>query len=308
MNAQQSPRSAWPRRLVVLVPYLWMAIFFAVSFLIVLRMSLSQNAIASPPYIPVFDPAEGWAGIKAFVGALSFGNFRNIVSDEIYTYAYLKSLEVASISTALLLLIGFPIAYGMARAPHRLQPALVMAVILPFWTAFLIRIYAWVNILQRDGLLNDTLLALRIIDEPVTWLSSDTAIYIGIVYSYLPFMVLPIYSALEKLDDTLLEAAADLGCPRWKAFWLITFPLALPGVFAGALLCFIPVIGEFVIPDLLGGSGSIMIGQALWTDFFANLDWPAASAIAIILLVILLIPITLFQHLQTRTLDGERRW
>lgn len=299
--------SKWPRRLVVLAPYLWLAVFFAVPFLIVLRMSLSQSAIAQPPYTPLFDPAAGWEGVKAFVGALSLDNFRNVFSDSLYTFAYLKSLQVAGISTALLLLIGFPIAYGMARSPRALQPILVMAVILPFWTAFLIRIYAWVTILQREGLLNDALLALRIIDEPVGWLASDTAIYIGVVYSYLPFMVLPIYSALEKLDDSLLEAAADLGCQRWKAFWLVTLPLALPGVAAGALLCFIPVIGEFVIPDLLGGSGTMMIGQALWVDFFNNLDWPAASAIAMVLLGLLVAPIVAYQHLQTRALAGDGR-
>jgi putrescine transport system permease protein len=296
----------WPRRLVVLLPYLWLAIFFAAPFLIVLRMSLSQSAIAAPPYLPQLDLSAGLDGLTAFIGALSFDNFRNIFSDSIYTYAYLKSVQVAMVSTAILLLIGFPIAYGMARSPRALHPLLVMAVILPFWTAFLIRIYAWVNILQREGLLNDVLLALRIIDEPVGWLASDTAIYIGVVYSYLPFMVLPIYSALEKLDDSLLEAAADLGCPRWKAFWLLTVPLAMPGVAAGALLCFIPVIGEFVIPDLLGGSGTMMIGQALWVDFFANLDWPAASAIAVVLLALLLVPIVAYQHLQTRALAGGR--
>jgi putrescine transport system permease protein len=296
----------WPRRLVVLLPYLWLVIFFAAPFLIVLRMSLSQSAIAAPPYLPQLDLSTGLDGLTAFIGALSFDNFRNIFSDSIYTYAYLKSVQVAMVSTAILLLIGFPIAYGMARSPRALHPLLVMAVILPFWTAFLIRIYAWVNILQREGLLNDVLLALRIIDEPVGWLASDTAIYIGVVYSYLPFMVLPIYSALEKLDDSLLEAAADLGCPRWKAFWLLTVPLAMPGVAAGALLCFIPVIGEFVIPDLLGGSGTMMIGQALWVDFFANLDWPAASAIAVVLLALLLVPIVAYQHLQTRALAGGR--
>ncbi len=308
MSARITHRSGWARRLVVLAPYLWMAVFFAIPFLIVLRMSVSQNAIASPPYIPVFDPSAGFEGIKAFVGALSFGNFRNVFSDQIYIYAYLKSLEVALLSTTLLLLIGFPIAYGMARSPRALQPLLVMAVILPFWTAFLIRIYAWVNILQREGLLNDALLALKLINEPVAWLASDTAIYIGIVYSYLPFMVLPIYSALERLDESLLEAAADLGCPRWKAFWLVTLPLALPGVVAGALLCFIPVVGEFVIPDLLGGSATMMIGQALWVDFFSNLDWPAASALAIILLALLLVPIVLYQHMQARTLERGSRW
>jgi len=303
MNGTHAQRG-WTRRLVVLIPYLWLLVFFAAPFAIVLRMSVSQNAIAAPPYLPLFDPAAGWQGVKDFVGALSFDNFQRVFSDSIYTFAYLKSLQVALVSTALLLLIAFPIAYGMARAPRRTQPALVMAVILPFWTAFLIRIYAWVNILQRDGLLNDVLRALHIIDDPIGWLSTDTAVYIGIVYSYLPFMVLPIYSALEKLDHSLLEAAADLGCPRWKAFWLVTLPLAMPGVLAGALLCFIPVVGEFVIPDLLGGSNMMMIGQALWVDFFNNLDWPAASAIAVVLLALLLVPIVIYQHVQTRALAG----
>jgi len=219
--------------------------------------------------------------------------------------SYLRSLVIAALSTLLLLLIGYPIAYGMARAPRGAQPILVMAVFLPFLTAFLIRIYAWVNILQRDGLLNDALMALHVIGEPLIWLSTDTAVVIGIVYSYLPFMVLPLYASLEKLDETLLEAAADLGCPAWKAFWLITVPLSVPGVVAGALLCFIPIVGEFVIPDLLGGSQALMIGQTLWTEVFSNKDWPAASAVAVALLAILLIPITLYQIMQMRALEGR---
>ena len=293
-------------RLVVLVPYLWLVAFFLVPFLIVLKISLSQTAIAQPPYVPVFDPAAGWEGFKQFVTALSFENYAFIASDWLYLASYLKSLEVAAGSTALLLLIGFPLAYGMARAPRRWQPALFMLVVLPFWTSFLIRIYAWVNILQRDGLLNQVLLALRIVDEPPAWLSTDTAVYIGIVYSYLPFMVLPIYATLEKMDETLIEAATDLGCPRWKAFWLVTLPLSLPGVIAGALLCFIPIVGEFVIPDLLGSSQTMMIGQTLWTEFFANKDWPVASAVAVVLLCLLVVPIVVYQHMQVRDLGGGR--
>ena len=293
-------------RLVVLVPYLWLVAFFLVPFLIVLKISLSQTAIAQPPYVPVFDPAAGWEGFKQFVTALSFENYAFIASDWLYLASYLKSLEVAAGSTALLLLIGFPLAYGMARAPRRWQPALFMLVVLPFWTSFLIRIYAWVNILQRDGLLNQVLLALRIVDEPPAWLSTDTAVYIGIVYSYLPFMVLPIYATLEKMDESLIEAATDLGCPRWKAFWLVTLPLSLPGVIAGALLCFIPIVGEFVIPDLLGSSQTMMIGQTLWTEFFANKDWPVASAVAVVLLCLLVVPIVVYQHMQVRDLGGGR--
>jgi putrescine transport system permease protein len=293
-------------RLVVLIPYLWLGAFFLVPFLIVLKISLSQTAIAQPPYVPVFDLAAGWEGLKQFLAALSFENYAFIASDWLYLASYLKSLEVAAGSTALLLLVGFPLAYGMARAPRRWQPALFMLVVLPFWTSFLIRVYAWVNILQRDGLLNQVLLALRIVDEPPGWLATDTAVYIGIVYSYLPFMVLPIYATLEKMDESLIEAAADLGCPRWKAFWLVTLPLSLPGVVAGALLCFIPIVGEFVIPDLLGSSQTMMIGQTLWTEFFANKDWPVASAVAAVLLCLLVVPTVIYQQVQTRDLERGR--
>jgi putrescine transport system permease protein len=293
-------------RLVVLIPYLWLGAFFLVPFLIVLKISLSQTAIAQPPYVPVFDLAAGWEGLKQFLAALSFENYAFIASDWLYLASYLKSLEVAAGSTALLLLVGFPLAYGMARAPRRWQPALFMLVVLPFWTSFLIRVYAWVNILQRDGLLNQVLLALRIVDEPPGWLATDTAVYIGIVYSYLPFMVLPIYATLEKMDESLIEAAADLGCPRWKAFWLVTLPLSLPGVVAGGLLCFIPIVGEFVIPDLLGSSQTMMIGQTLWTEFFANKDWPVASAVAAVLLCLLVVPTVIYQQVQTRDLERGR--
>jgi putrescine transport system permease protein len=297
------PNRGFTRRgLVALIPYLWLLAFFLAPFFIVFRISLSQTVIAQPPYLPLFDPAAGWAGLQAFIAALSLDNYAALLADSLYLASYLKSLEVAIVSTAILLALGFPVAYGMARAPRTLQSLLLVLVMLPFWTAFLIRIYAWINILQRDGLLNDALLALGIIHAPLTWLSSDTAIYIGIVYSYLPFMVLPVYSALEKMDVALLEAAADLGCPRWKSFWLVTFPLALPGVAAGTLLCFIPIVGEFVIPDLLGGSQTMMIGQTLWTEFFANKDWPLAAAVAIVLLALLIVPIVVYQGLRARDL------
>jgi putrescine transport system permease protein len=290
-------------RLVVWLPYAWLIVFFLVPFLIVLKISLSQTAIALPPYVPTFDPAEGWEGIKRFLGGLGLDNYMTLVSDEIYFLSYLKSLKVAAISTAILLAIGYPLAYAMARAPRRMQTVLVMLVILPFWTSFLIRVYAWINILQSDGLLNRALLALHIVNEPVAWLASDTAIYIGIVYSYLPFMVLPLYASLEKMDFTLLEAAADLGARPATAFWRITVPLSLPGIGAGALLCFIPITGEFVIPDLLGGSDSLMIGQTLWTEFFSNKDWPVASAIAVVLLCLLVGPILLYENLQVKTVE-----
>jgi len=297
---------SWGERLIVLVPYLWLTAFFLLPFLIVLKISLSHTAIAQPPYTPVFDPAAGWSGVVEAFSVLSFENYALLGSDWLYLASYLKSLEISAGSTLLLLLIGFPIAYGMARAPRRWQPVIFVLVVLPFWTSFLIRIYAWINILQRDGLLNQLLLALRIVDEPPAWLSTDTAVYIGIVYSYLPFMVLPIYATLEKMDQTLLEAAADLGCPNWKAFWLVTLPLSRPGVVAGALLCFIPIVGEFVIPDLLGSSQTMMIGQTLWAEFFANKDWPVASAVAVVLLCLLVVPIVIYEQMQTRDLAGGR--
>jgi putrescine transport system permease protein len=304
MIARTKVRRRGGGRLVVLIPYLWLIAFFLVPFVIVVKISLSQTVMALPPYQPVLDLAAGWQGLKQFAAQLTLDAYALIGSDELYLRSYLKSLEVAGISTALLLLIGYPLAYGVARSPRGLQPLLVMLVVLPFWTSFLIRVYAWINILQRDGLLNDVLMALHIIDAPRAWLASDTAIYIGVVYSYLPFMVLPLYASLERIDPSLLEAAADLGCPRWKAFWRVTLPLSWPGVAAGALLCFIPVTGEFVIPDLLGGSRSLMIGQTLWTEFFSNRDWPVASAIAVALLALLLIPILFYERLQKRAI-GE---
>ena len=307
--AKRSPRSgkgsAIPlgAKLIVAAPYLWLLAFFLVPFLIVLKISLSETAIAQPPYVPVLDFAAGFRGLRDFVAGLSFANYLTIAGDDLYVFSYLKSLKVAAASTAILLLCGVPLAYAMARAPRAAQPLLVTLVMLPFWTSFLIRVYAWINILQRDGLLNQVLIWLRLAQQPATWLATDTAVYIGLVYSYLPFMVLPVYASLEKFDESLLEAAADLGCPRWKAFFVITLPLASRGVIAGALLCFVPVVGEFVVPDLLGGSQTTMIGQTLWTEFFANRDWPVASAVAVVLLVLLLAPIAVYQHLQTREIE-----
>ena len=293
-------------RLVLALPYLWLLAFFLVPFLIVLKISFSHTVIAQPPYVPLLDLAAGWQGLKDFFARLTLDGYALLVSDPLYLVSYLKSLRVAAVSTAILLLIGYPIAYGIARSPRRLQPLLVLLVVLPFWTSFLIRVYAWINILQRDGLLNDVLMALGLVQTRPEWLASDTAIYIGLVYSYLPFMVLPLYATLEKLDESLLEAAADLGCPRWKTFWSVTLPLSLPGAAAGALLCFIPIVGEFVIPDLLGGSRSLMIGQTLWLEFFSNRDWPVASSIAVALLALLVVPIIFYERLQRRQLEGLR--
>jgi putrescine transport system permease protein len=295
-----------PARLAAIAPYLWMVLFFLVPFAFVLKISLSQTAIAQPPYTPVLDWSEGWEAIKAAIEALSLDNFKLLASDQLYIMSYLRSLVVAVVSTSILLVIGYPIAYGMARLPHSLQSVAMMLVIVPFWTSFLIRIYAWVNILQHDGLLNQMLLALHLVSAPVVWLSTDSAMYLGIVYSYLPFMILPLYATLAKIEPALLEAAGDLGSSPRQAFWLVTFPLSLPGVAAGALLCFIPVVGEFVIPDLLAGSDSLMIGQTLWLEFFTNKDWPAASAVAVVLLLILVVPLVLYDRLQRRQLEGAR--
>jgi len=297
---------ARPARFAAIAPYLWMALFFLVPFGFVLKISLSQTAIAQPPYTPLFDPAAGWAAMREALAALSTDNFRLLVSDNLYVLSYLRSLVVAALSTAILLGIGYPIAYGMARLPRRWQGIAMMLVIVPFWTSFLIRIYAWINILQHDGLLNQLLLALHLVSQPLVWLSTDSAMYLGIVYSYLPFMILPLYATLVRMDPALAEAAGDLGASPGQVFWLVTFPLSLPGVAAGVLLCFIPIVGEFVIPDLLAGSNSLMIGQTLWLEFFTNRDWPVASAVAIVLLALLLAPLLLYDRLQRRQLEQAR--
>lgn len=298
--------AAFVSRLVIIVPYLWLLFFFLVPFIIVFKISLSQTAIAMPPYTPVLDFRGGISGFISGVGALNFDNYTWLTKDALYFNAYVTSVVVAAISTVLTLLVGYPIAYGMARAPATIRPTLLMLVILPFWTSFLIRVYAWIGILKPEGLLNQLLLASGIISQPLIILNTYTAIFIGIVYSYLPFMVLPLYSSLEKMDQTLIEAAKDLGCPPTSAFWKITFPLSLPGVIAGCLLVFIPAVGEFVIPDLLGGSQTLMIGRTLWNEFFANRDWPVSSAVAVILLLLLIVPIMIFQRAQARAQEQDQ--
>lgn len=288
------------RRLVIILPYLWLGIFFLVPFVIVLKLSFSQSALAMPPYVPAFDLTKGLANLWHQARQFSVDNYVWLTQDNLYVLSYISSLEIAAISTFLTLLIGFPLAYGMARAPSSIRPTLLMMVILPFWTSFLIRVYAWIGILKPEGLLNQFLLWLHLIDHPLSILNTNTAVYIGIVYSYLPFMTLPIFSALDKMDYSLIEAAEDLGCPPVRAFWKITFPLAVPGVVAGCLLVFIPAVGEFVIPDLLGGSRTLMIGKTLWNEFFRNRDWPLASSVAMILLLILVVPIVFFQQAQAK--------
>ncbi|MEH6674103.1 MULTISPECIES: ABC transporter permease subunit [unclassified Sulfitobacter] len=288
------------RFILIAVPYAWLLALFLIPFIIVFKISLSDLALSIPPYSPTAKD-----GIWAMFRAFDVENFVFLASDDLYWRAYLSSLKIALISTVLAVLVGYPMAYGMARAPEEWRPTLMMLVILPFWTSFLIRVYAWVGILSNEGLLNQFLLWLGIIDAPLTIMNTTTAVYIGIVYTYLPFMILPIYAALDRLDESLIEAAEDLGCSRLKAFWLVTIPLSRNGIIAGCFLVFIPALGEFVIPSLLGGSGTLMIGKVLFEEFFNNRDWPVASAVAVILLVILIVPIVLFQRNQQRQAEVE---
>lgn len=284
------------RRILILVPYLWLLALFLIPFLIVFKISLSDAAIARPPYTPQID--WSWQSLHDALGQFDLESYWFLTEDSLYWKSYLSSLKIAAVATFLTLLVGFPIAYAMSRAPEHWRPTLMMLVILPFWTSFLIRVYAWIGILSNNGFLNNALMWLGLIDEPLVILNTNIAVYIGIVYTYLPFMILPIYSTLEKLDDSLLEAAQDLGCTRTSAFWQVTFPLARPGIFAGCFLVLIPAIGEFVIPSILGGSDTQMIGKVLYDEFYANRDWPIASAVAIVLLLVLVIPIILFQRNQ----------
>ncbi|MBK1719561.1 ABC transporter permease subunit [Thiocystis violacea] len=276
------------------IPYLWLGLFFLLPFVIVLRISVAEPALAQPPYSLLWEWVEqGLLRIQ-----INLGNFMLIRDDSIYLAAFLNSLWVAFICTLLCLLLGYPMAYAIATAPERRRVILLMLIILPFWTSFLIRVYAWIGILNANGLLNNFLLWLGVIDEPLRILHTQAAVYIGVVYSYLPFMILPLYANLTRLDPTLLEAAADLGCRPFRAFLRVTLPLSMAGIIAGSLLVFIPVVGEFVIPDLLGSPGSLMVGKLLWTEFFSNQDWPLASALAIVLLALLVVPFVFMQRLQ----------
>jgi putrescine transport system permease protein len=294
------------RLLVGGAPFVWLAVFFLAPFLIVLKISLSERVNARPPYAPTFSTEDGFSTWLDKFAAFSLDNFRMILDEPLYWDAFLTSLRLAGLSTVLILLVGYPIAYGMARSPSHIRKILVTLAILPFWTSFLIRVYAWIGILKPEGLLSSALLRLGAISEPLEIMNTDTAVLIGLVYSYLPFMVLPLYAALERMDETLLEAAQDLGCPPWRAFWLVTLPLSLPGVLAGSFLVFIPALGEFVIPDLLGGSDTLMIGRTLWTEFFGNRDWPLASAVALVLLVIIVGPVLFYRHTEAGRVEGAR--
>ncbi len=285
------------KRVVLWPPYVWLLILFLLPFALVFKIALSDYAIAIPPYTPTFDftdPASWGATLRA----LDFENFQWLVDDKLYFTAYMSSLRIAFVSTFLALMIGYPMAYAMARAPQQWRGLLMMLVILPFWSSFLIRIYAWIGILSNEGFLNMVLGWMGI--PPLTIMNTNTAVYIGIVYAYLPFMILPIFASLDRMDPSLLEAAEDLGCTRTSAFWRITVRLSLPGIAAGCFLVFIPVVGEYIVPDLLGGSNTLMIGKVLVEEFFNNRDWPVASAVAVVLLFVLVIPIVLFQRAAER--------
>lgn len=291
--------------MVLLPPLLWLGAFFLVPFALVAKISLSEPATAQPPYrphLPASFDGESW---RAFVHALSFDNYRTLLGDELYWQAGLSTLGLALGATLILLALGYPIALAMARASAGWRPILVALVVVPFWTSLLIRIYAWIAILGPDGLLNRALIGSGLVAEPIAILNTYPAILLGLVYGYLPFMVLPLYASIEKQDPTLVDAAADLGASPLRAFWTVTFPLSRPGIVAGALLSFIPIVGEFIIPDLLGGSETLMLGRTLWSEFFSNRDWPLASAVAIVITVLLVGPIMAYRNAEARRLDAR---
>ena len=287
------------QRLVALVPTLWLVLLFLVPFLIVFRISFSEVRLAIPPYTPLLSWHNGSPSVELHWSAYSY-----LFTDPLYVSSYLYSLKVAAVSTLCCLLIGYPMAYAIAHAAPATRAVLLMLIVLPFWTSFLLRVYAWIGLLKNNGIINNVLMYLKVIDHPLTLMQTDFAVYIGIVYSYLPFMILPLYANLEKHDPALLEAAADLGARPFRAFLRITLPQSLPGIVAGSLLVFIPAVGEYVIPTLLGRTDQLMIGRVLSDEFFENRDWPVASAVAILILLVLIIPIMLFQRAQRRELEA----
>jgi putrescine transport system permease protein len=294
------------RSLVIAVPWLWLLLFFLIPFFFVLKISFADTSLMQPPYTDLFDWVE--EGRRKFVQLrLNVANYTFLLEDPLYIAAFLSSLKVAFISTIFCLLLGYPMAYGIARANASWRNILLLMIILPFWTSFLVRVYAWIGLLRNNGVINNMLIAFGIIDEPIVMMQTDFAMYIGIVYSYLPFMILPLYSNLEKHDRTLLEAAVDLGATPTRAFLRVTLPLSLPGIIAGSMLVFIPAVGEFVIPRLLGGTDSLMIGRVLWDEFFTARNWPGASAVAVCLLIVLVVPIMIFQRYQARETGGVHR-
>jgi len=288
------------RHLVIGVPFLWLFLFFMLPFFIVLKISFAEADVAIPPYTDVYS----WVENKLTL-IINLGNYIFLSEDALYLAAYLGSLKMATISTVLCLAIGFPMAYAIARADKDKQMVLLLLIMMPTWTAILIRVYAWMGILSNNGLLNGFLMWVGVINEPLQILNTNIAVYIGIVYSYLPFMILPLFANLVKHDQSLLEAASDLGSSTYNSFWKITVPLAKNGIIAGCMLVFIPVVGEFVIPELLGGPETLMIGKVLWQEFFNNRDWPVASALAVVMLAILIVPIILFNRNQAKEMEGR---
>lgn len=287
------------RHALIGIPFAWMLLFFLLPFAIILKISFAEAQISIPPYASLVQWSEDKLNIL-----LNLGNYIWLSEDKLYLAAYLGSVKIALISTFWCVLLGYPMAYAISRSSPNMRPVWLLLVMMPTWTALLIRVYAWMGILSSNGLLNSFLLWVGLISEPLQILNTNTAVYIGIVYAYLPFMVLPLYANLVKHDQSLLEAAADLGARRFTCFWKITFPLSKGGIITGCMLVFIPVVGEFVVPELLGGPETLMIGKVLWQEFFNNRDWPVASALAVIMLLILLIPIVLFNRAQAKELEG----
>ncbi|AFP29333.1 ABC transporter permease subunit [Marinobacter sp. BSs20148] len=289
------------RLLVIAIPTVWLLVFFLIPFLVVAKISFSEAAIARPPYLPVVEWIDGFFRVN-----LNFNNYLFLLEDPLYLAAYLGSVKIAGVATLIALLIGYPMAYLIARSPPDQRNLLLMLVVLPFWTSFLLRVYAWIGFLKGNGVINNLLMSIGIIDEPLVMLQTDFAVYIGIVYTYLPFMILPLYANLVKLDEAYLEASSDLGALPVTTFFTVTVPLSLSGIIAGCMLVFIPAVGEFVIPALLGGPDTLMIGQVLWNEFFSNRDWPVASSVAIVMLFVLVIPIMLLRWAQSAG-EGENR-
>ncbi len=302
MNISRSISRRMPkgRHVVIGIPFIWLFLFFLLPFIIVMKISFAEADVAIPPYTEIYTWAEGQLSI-----ILNLGNYIFLTEDELYLAAYLGSLKMAFISTLICLFIGYPMAYAIARANKEMQTVYLLLVMMPTWTAILIRVYAWMGILSNNGILNSFLMSIGVISEPLQILNTNFAVYIGIVYSYLPFMILPLFANLVKHDHSLLEAASDLGSSTFNSFWKITVPLSKNGIIAGCMLVFIPAVGEFVIPELLGGPETLMIGKVLWQEFFNNRDWPVASALAVVMLALLIVPIILFNRNQAKEMEGR---
>ena len=292
------------RAVVIGVPYLWLVLFFLLPFLIVLKISVSEMNVGQPPFKPLTEMVDNFLNIRVYLG--NFISLFDVANDDLYARTYLSSLKYAAWTTIFCLVIGFPFAYFMARARPTIRPALLMLVMMPFWTSFLLRVYAWKAILTTNGVFNQILIGLGIIGEPLHMLHTPFSLMIGMVYVYLPFMILPLYANLVKLDGRLLEAAADLGATPWQRFWLVTVPLSKSGIIAGSMLVFIPCVGEFVIPELLGGPETLMIGRVLWDEFFSNNDWPMASSVAVVMILLIIVPLAVFNKYQAEAQETRR--